>query len=53
METSLEKVVKGVKEQGRVAKRPPGDLGTSRGGSGLGAFAAGFRGGGDGVWSGR
>lgn len=47
IETNLEKVVEGVKAQGRVAKRPVNE---SKGGvmSGLGGFGRG-----DGVWAGR
>ncbi|MCJ1372809.1 Sigma-adaptin 3A [Loxospora ochrophaea] len=45
VETGLERVVQGVKEQGRVAKRPAGG---DRSGSGFGGFGVG-----QGVWSGR
>ncbi|KAA6415040.1 MAG: AP-3 complex subunit sigma [Lasallia pustulata] len=49
VETGLDKVVEGVRGQGKVLKRPTGD---GRGG-GLGSGFAGFRAVGDGVWSGR
>ncbi|MCJ1366426.1 Sigma-adaptin 3A [Acarospora aff. strigata] len=50
VETGLEKVVEGVKAQGRVAKRPVNEgRGGGSGGIGLGAF----RNPGDLVWSGR
>lgn len=45
VETGLEKVVEGVKSQGKVAKRPVNE---SRGGIGLGGFGRG-----EGVWVGR
>jgi AP-3 complex subunit sigma len=45
VETQLDKVVEGVKAQGRVAKRPVNE---SKGGLGLGGFGRG-----DGVWAGR
>lgn len=56
VETGLERVVEGVKAQGRVAKRPVnegrgGGGGVGAGGLGLGLGA--FRTSGDGVWSGR
>ncbi|KAI9888449.1 MAG: Sigma-adaptin 3A [Vezdaea aestivalis] len=50
LETSLDKVVAGVREQGKVAKRPVNE---GRGGSGLGGSLAGFRQAGDMVWPGR
>lgn len=48
VETGLDKVVEGVRGQGRVLKRPTGE-----GRGGLGVGFAGFRAVGDGVWSGR
>ena len=50
VETGLEKVVRGVKEQGKVAKRPVNER--SGGGLGVGGFG-GFTSVGQGVWSGR
>ncbi|KAI9760749.1 MAG: hypothetical protein M4579_001487 [Chaenotheca gracillima] len=49
VETSLDKVVEGVRSQGKVAKRPVNE---SRGGMGS-VNLGGFRGAGDLVWSGR
>lgn len=48
VETAQDKVVEGVRSQGRVAKRPVNE---SKGGIGIGGF--GGLGRGDGVWSGR
>lgn len=45
IETQLDKVVDGVKAQGRVAKRPVNE---GKGGLGLGGFGRG-----EGVWVGR
>lgn len=49
IETGLDKIVEGVKGQGKVAKRPVNDSRGGVGGSGL----RGFRSPGDLVWSGR
>lgn len=48
VETQLERVVEGVRAQGRVAKRPVNE---SRGGGGLGAITGGM--GGNFGWAGR
>jgi len=56
VETGLERVVEGVKAQGRVAKRPVNEGRGGGGGGGAGALGLGFgafRTSGDGVWSGR
>ena len=50
VETGLDKVVKGVREQGKVAKRPVNE--GRGGGLGVGGFG-GFSAVGQGVWSGR
>ena len=47
VETGLERVVEGVKAQGRVAKRPTGDVAIGRLG-GLGSFGKG-----EGLWASR
>lgn len=52
VETGLDKVVEGVKAQGRVAKRPVNE-GRGGGGGGGGMGLGAFRGPGDLVWSGR
>lgn len=56
VETGLERVVEGVKAQGRVAKRPVNEGRGGGGGGGAGGLGLGlgaFRTSGDGVWSGR
>jgi AP-3 complex subunit sigma len=55
VETQLDQVVKGVKAQGRVAKRPVNESSRSGGGGGLKGLTFGGlgRGGGEGLWSGR
>ena len=56
VETGLERVVEGVKAQGRVAKRPVTEGRGGGGGGGAGGLGLGFgafRTSGDGVWSGR
>lgn len=57
VETQLDKVVQGVKAQGRVAKRPVNEGrsgGGSRGGGGvMGGLTFAGLGRGDGVWTGR
>jgi AP-3 complex subunit sigma len=57
VETQLDHVVKGVKAQGRVAKRPVNEGSRSAGGGGgaLGGLTFGGlgRGGGEGLWTGR
>jgi AP-3 complex subunit sigma len=52
VETGLERVVEGVRAQGKVAKRPVNE---GKGGGGIGSLGGmgGFRGKGDFVWSGR
>lgn len=55
VETQLDQVVKAVKAQGSVAKRPVNESRSSGGGGALGGLTFGGlgRGGGEGLWTGR
>lgn len=56
VETQLDKVIQGVKAQGRVAKRPVNEgknIGGSGGGGVMGGLTFGGLGRGDGMWAGR